>query len=51
MYAQYLVCEFQTPSKMLAEHYGVDMFKWLMKRYGEFHTIGTNLFIDYFVEE
>jgi len=51
MYAQYLVCEFQTPSKMLAEHYGFGMFKWLMERYTEFHTIGTNLFIDYFVEE
>jgi hypothetical protein len=51
MYAQYLVYEFQTPSKVLAEHYGFDMFMWLMERYAEFHTIGTNLFIDYFIEE
>jgi len=51
MYAQYLVCEFQTPSKVIAEHYGLDMFKWLMDNYEKFHTIGTNLFVDYFVEE
>jgi len=50
-YAQYLVCEFQTPSKTLAGHYGLVMFKWLMGRYAEFHTIGTNLFIDYFMDE
>ena len=51
MYAQYLVYEFQAPSKVLAGHYGPGMFKWLMGRYGQFHTVGTNLYIDYFIEE
>ena len=51
MYIQYLVYELQTPSKALAEHYGFGAFKWLMERYDQFHTIGTNLFVEYFVEE
>jgi len=43
--------ELQTPSKAIAEHYGFGAFKWLMERYDQFHTIGTNLFVEYFVEE
>jgi len=51
MYTQYLVYELQTPSRVLATHYGVACFAWLMERYDTFHTIGTNLFTEYFVEE
>jgi len=49
-YSQYLVYELQTPSKVIAEYFGKDMFHWLMKNY-RFHTIGTNLFMQYFVEK
>lgn len=51
MYSQYLVYELQTPSRVIAEYYGKDMFAWLMDRYPKYHCIGTNLYMQYFVEE
>ncbi|MCL1863975.1 MAG: hypothetical protein FWF78_10460 [Defluviitaleaceae bacterium] len=51
MYTQYLVYELQTPSRLLANHYEIKVFKWLLERYQQYHTIGVNLFIDYFTEE
>ena len=51
MYSQYLVYEFQTPSKNIAQLYGKPMFEWIMKHYNRFHCFGSNLFIEYFVNE
>jgi len=51
MYAQYLVYELQTPSDVIAKHYGKPMFEWLMDCYDAYHTIGTNLFLQYFMEK
>ena len=50
-YAQYLVYELQTPSKDICSLYGKAMFEWLMKHYNKFHCFGTNLFMDYFIDE
>jgi len=50
-YSQYLVYELQTSSKEIAELYGKDMFEWLMSHYNRFHTFGSNLFMQYFIEE
>jgi hypothetical protein len=50
-FSQYLVLEFQTPSKTIAQHYGKEIFKWLIEREPTFHTIGTKLFIQYVAEE
>ena len=50
-YSQYLIYELQTPSQVIAELYGKPMFEWLMAHYNRFHCFGSNLFIQYFVEE
>jgi len=50
-YAQYLVYELQTPSKVIAELYGKPMLGWMMEHYNRFHTFGSNLFMQYFTDE
>lgn len=50
-YSQYLVYALQMPSKAIAVHYGKEMFIWLMEHYGQFHTFGSNLFIQHFIQK
>ena len=50
-YSQYLVYELQTPSRDIALLYDKPMFEWMMANYHKFHCFGTNLFMEYFVEQ
>ncbi|MCL1877405.1 MAG: hypothetical protein FWF80_00965 [Defluviitaleaceae bacterium] len=50
-FSQYLILEFQTPGKAIAEHYGKKIFEWIIESESSLHTIGTNLFMQYVAEE
>ena len=51
MYSQYLVYELQMPSREIALYYGKDMYAKLMQCWFKYHTFGTNLFMDHFLEK
>ena len=44
MYMQYLVYNFQTESKAIAEHLGKSGFSWAMQSFSKSHTMGSYAF-------
>ena len=50
-YTDYLITGLHTTSKQIAEHYGKEAFQWIMENEPVLHTIGSNLFLEYFVEQ
>lgn len=51
MYSQYLVYAFQVPSRLLAEHYGMDTFREIMGNWFKYHTFGVDQFVENIVME
>ena len=50
-YMQFLVYGLDTPSRLLAEHYGKDVFLDTMEDWFKYHTFGADQFVQNFAEK
>ena len=50
-YMQYLVYAFQLPSKTIAEHYGIEVYRNIMLGMPKYHTMGSDSFVENIVDK